>query len=499
MKARAAWSFSLPILSVLASSPAWAATLQVGKGMPYETIEAAMMAVKPGDVVEVQGNQTYTGTILLRPEWGGTVDKPVTLRGIKVDGKRPLLQGVGPGQWDNMVLLLNANHMILESFEVVGDGGDVNYCIVHKADDITLRDFVVHNCLHQGGLVGNDGESGSLTLEYSEFYHNGNDLYSHQIYMATDEMTYPNSVFRMQFNYIHDGLGGNNVSSRCERNEIYYNWIEGAYYHELNLVGPDFGDPDIAREDSDVVGNVFIKKSEWRVARIGGDGTNDTKGRFRFANNTMILTDTTSAVVSLFQTVETLEMYNNVIYGPKAGFKVYDLNEISGPPTVFYGSNNWVLSGAASIPKEWTNTIMGTDPGWVDAKNFDFRPSASSPLVDKGTTDTVASGSLAFPKALLLPSYHPPQHVLLPIGMADGRNNVGAPDIGAFEQNASAPGDPPQPPPPEMYGGGGDGGSDGGTSGKGCGCRVAGEGDAALGWIAGGAALLALSRRRRRR
>ncbi len=50
---------------------------------------------------------------------------------------------------------------------------------------------------------------------------------AHQIYMATDESAHPGSVFRMQFCYMHDGAGGNNVKSRSERNEIYYNWIEG--------------------------------------------------------------------------------------------------------------------------------------------------------------------------------------------------------------------------------------------------------------------------------
>ena len=74
---------------------------------------------------------------------------------------------------------------------------------------------------------------------------------------------------------------------------------------------------------------------------------------------------------------------------------------------------------------------------------------------------------LALPQALLMPSYHPPQHSLLAIGMGDGRNNQGAPDLGAFEVNASAPGAPPQHAPPEMIGNDGMGG--------GCGCRTGGS------------------------
>jgi hypothetical protein len=473
----------------------WAAaaaadTLSVGPGKTYGAITDAMSNAHPGDVIEVQGGNSYKGMIWLRDDTGGTKDKPVTIRGIKVDGKRPVLSGVGSGQYENIILLLNANHVVMESFEVVGDGGDTNYCVVHKADDVTLRDFVIHNCLHQGGLVGNDDGSGSLTLEYSELYHNGKGTNSHQIYMATDETMYPGSVFRIQFCYVHDGLGGNNVRSRAERNEIYYNWVEGAFYHELDLVGPIDGDTLPFREDSDIVGNVLIKKnSEWRIARLGGDGDGNTGGRYRFSNNTMVMTDSSSTVISLQNTVQTLEMYNNAIYGSKPGFEVYDVNEQIGPDTVHFGANNWVLAGTTSIPKAWIGTATGSDPGFVDLANSDLRPRMSSPLVDKGTLSTLSTIS-GLPRALLMPTYHPPQHLLLAIAMGDGRNNQGAPDIGAFEANASAPGAPPQKPPPEMIGG------DGMTGG--CGCRGA-DSPSGLLWFAAFAAVLRRSRGRRRR
>ncbi|HEX3761309.1 MAG TPA: MYXO-CTERM sorting domain-containing protein [Kofleriaceae bacterium] len=464
----------------------------MGPGKPYAGIADATPHAQPGDVIEVQGGSTYPGMIWLRDDTGGTKDKPVTIRGIKVDGKRPVLSGVGSGPDDNIILLLNANHVVMESFEVIGDGGDTNYCVVHKADDVTLRDFVIHNCLHQGGLVGTDEDSGSLTVEYSEFYHNGNGTNSHQIYMTTDENTYPGSVFRIQFCYVHDGVGGNNVRSRAERNEIYYNWIEGAFYHELDLIGPIDGDSLPFREDSDIVGNVLIKKnSEFRIARLGGDGDGNTGGRYRFSNNTMVMTDSSTTVISLQNTVQSLEMYNNVIYGSKAGFDVYDVDEQIGPDAAHFGANNWVLTGTTSIPTTWIGTLTGTDPGFVDLANEDLRPKMSSPLVDKGTTLTVSTGSLGFPRALLMPTYHPPQHLLLAIGMGDGRNNQGAPDIGAFEANASAPGAPPQSPPPEMIGNQ--------DMGGGCGCHSTGSPSGVLLWFGLGAAVLRRSRRRRRR
>ena len=43
----------------------------------------------------------------------------------------------------------------------------------------------------------------------------------------------------MRFSYVHDANGGNSVKSRAARNEIHYNWIEGALYHELDLIGAE--------------------------------------------------------------------------------------------------------------------------------------------------------------------------------------------------------------------------------------------------------------------
>jgi MYXO-CTERM domain-containing protein len=482
------------ILTTLCTVTAKAGTLSVGPGMTYTTIMDAWKASKPGDVIEVQGGQTYTGTFLLDPDHSGTKDAPITMRGIKVNGARPILKGIGPGQYDNMVVFLNASYFTMESFEIVGNDNDTDYCLVHAADQVTLRDLVVHDCLHQAGLVGNDTGSGSLLLEYSELFHNGNGEYSHQIYMATDQAMYPGATFRMQFNYVHNGVGGNNVASRSERNEIYYNWIEGAFYHELDLTGPDVGGTP-RRCDSDVVGNVFRRTTEWRVARIGGDGSGDSMGRFRFVNNTMMLDAMMKSAITLQLTVSTLEMYNNVIIAPQAGIRVYEVDEQMGPDATQFGKNNWIVTGMTSVPAPWTGTIMGADPGIVDPSMYDYRPTMSSPLVGAGTTDTAMPGALAFVNPLMAPAYNPPQRRLIAIGSAEKRTFTGNPSIGAFEPTAAAPGPPvPDPGPPPTVNGTA-GGPNGGSSG--CGCRASASSNTP--WSIAGIALVAIVGARRRR
>ncbi len=63
------------------------------------------------------------------------------------------------------------------------------------------------------------------------------------------------------------------MKSRAERNEIYFNWVEGGRYHELELIGADGQAPGLAREDSDLVGYVLRKTNDSYSIRIGGDGT----------------------------------------------------------------------------------------------------------------------------------------------------------------------------------------------------------------------------------
>ena len=94
----------LGVGSVVAAAPAVAGTLSVGPGQMYAGIAAAMRDANPGDVIEVKGGNTYPGMIWLREDSGGTKDKPVTIRGIKVEGKRPVLSGVGSGEFENIIL-----------------------------------------------------------------------------------------------------------------------------------------------------------------------------------------------------------------------------------------------------------------------------------------------------------------------------------------------------------------------------------------------------------
>ncbi|MFO0658229.1 MAG: hypothetical protein U0165_00120 [Polyangiaceae bacterium] len=279
----------------------------------------------------------------------------MTIRGVAVNGQRPILQGVGTAQYHDMIVLLYANNFVFEGFEIIGDGNPDHFGIIHKADNVTIRDVVVHGVAGQG-LLGTDSESGSLTLEKSEFYGNGSDLYNHQIYMATDETMYPGSVFRMQYCYVHDGTGGNNVKSRAERNEIYYNWIEGAFYHEPDVIltGKTFA----CLRRSDVVGNVLVKHQEWRIARIGGDGTGNTSGRYRFVNNTMVLGPTSTGHWPTLHGGNTRDAQQR----DRAAWRSALAHRITTTPKAlkpYFREQHWIQDGIGQIPDSFTERSRG--------------------------------------------------------------------------------------------------------------------------------------------
>ena len=449
-------SKALAAAVLLFSMDAAAATIQVGPTRTFTEINQAVASLNAGDVVEVDGGAQYAPVLLTR---SGSAAQPIRIVGLRAGGARPRIMGGGS------TFAVQADHVVVEGFDISGGSSS---CFFQQGHDVTLRDSVVHDCPGQG-ILGADRGSGSFLLEYVEVHHTGAGASAHQIRMATDEVAHPGSVFRMQHCYVHDANGGNNVKSRAERNEIYYNWIEGALYHELELIGPDPEEAaagwsvDLVREDSDVVGNVLRKTSTSFVTRIGGDGTGWSKGRYRFVNNTIITMTGSAAVWRLYDLLESVEMHNNVIVVNGTGGPTIvraasgDFMWVNG--TNIAGSNNWIASGATSVPSQWTGTITGTSPG-LASLTADVRPVAGSPLVDAGSANVAGPTGFAFPSPLWPPAFHPPLQTLAAPDTAAARPIGGPIDIGAFELLGTGGGT-------GGAGGAGAGGASGATGGGG--------------------------------
>ncbi len=419
---------------------ALAAVFQVGPGRPYANLQelTAAVTLQPGDLVEVDSG-SYAGDVILRRS--GTAAQPITIRGLRgTSGNRPVLAG-----GTNTVEFRRADHVVLEGFEITGGS---SRCVFVNARDVVLRDLLVRDCFGQG-ILSSDLYSGNLTLEFSEIRNCGGGDSRHALYIQSDEVSNPGSVFRMRFNYVHNGAGGNLLKSRHERNEIHYNWFEGAWYHELELIGPDQytqlpgWSPDLAREDSEVLGNVIVHSSPRNafaaVIRLGGDGTGESRGRYRLVNNTIVVSGSSSAttVLRLFHGLESVEAHNNVIWRSSAGeLRIERTVEAiwSAGQRRMAGSNNWINAGSALVPAEWTGTLTGATPGFVNAAANDYRPGAGSPLLGAGNGNPVSPGAWPFPNPTPLPIALPPARAAVLPGGQSPRMPQSPPTIGALVQ-----------------------------------------------------------------
>ena len=425
----------LSLCLLLAGLNAEAATYAVGPTRPHASLQQLLtppFALQPGDIVEVDGGATYPGGVILRQS--GTAAQPIVIRGLRVGGARPILAG-----GSNTIEFRQSNHVVFEGFEVTGGS---SRCVFVPAAFITLRDLLVRDC-PQMGILSADQMSGSITLEYSEIRSSGSGDSRHALYMQSDEVAFPGAVFRMHHNYVHSGTGGNLLKSRFERNEIHYNWFEGAFYHELELIGPDQFTQQpgwsvtLKREDSEVLGNVLVHSGSFgSVMRFGGDGTGESRGRYRFVNNTVIVngSGSTYTVFRLFSGIESVEAHNNVIWRNTAGTlnieRTVEAEWVAGRRVA--GSNNWIRNSATVIPPEWTATLSGSTPGFVDASNADFRPAAGSPLLGAGNPAPASPAAWPFPSPTVLPQFLPPRRQAIAPGSALPRPQLTPPTLGAL-------------------------------------------------------------------
>ena len=430
------------VLVLLAALPAWGVTFHVGPGRPHANLPALFSAVslQPGDIVEVDAGAYAGGVILNR---SGTAAQPIVIRGIRGgDGRRPLLSG-----GTNTFEFRRADHVVLEGLEFTGGS---SRCVYVNAANVVLRDLLVRDCPAHG-ILSSDQYSGSITLEYSEIRTSGAGDGRHALYIQTDEIANPGSIFRMHHTYVHSGNGGNLLKSRAERNEIHYNWFEGAFYHELELIGPDQYTQQsgwsvgLKREDSEVLGNVIVHSGSFgSVMRLGGDGTGESRGRYRVVNNTIVVSGSATAttVFRLFEGLESVEAHNNVIHRSSNGElrieRAVEAIWAAGSRRVA-GSQNWISAGATMVPAEWTGTLAGSSPMFANAANHDYRPAAGSPLLAAGNPAPTSPSAWPFPSPTLLPLSLPPRRQSMAPGSATSRPQTVPPTIGAV---VDGPGDP---------------------------------------------------------
>jgi len=414
----------MTLLLTLAIAVALAAAhYEVGPERKHHTLQEVAPLLVPGDVVEVDGDAVYPGGVEFT--CAGTAEAPITIRGLRRNGKRPLVSG-----GEMAVHFLRSNHMVFEGFEIEnGSARGIRY----RAAYMTMRDLYMHDCPDQG-ILGSDYETGPLTLEYVEVARCGGAPGGHSIYMSTDPVAYPGAVFRMEHCYVHDCTWGNCVKTRAERNEIRYNWLESDVLRALVLIGRD-DERGPRPMHSEVIGNVLISRSDLPVVQAGHDGKEyGSRGRHRLVNNTLLVSAHCPDAVQARSELETVEMHNNVFYRLRGGPMLL-LNEETAQwmkgRRICSGQSNWVPEGA-ECPPEWTGTLVGTDPGFVDLEHYDLRLAPGSPLIGAGAMHLQSPPGCPFPNPFFPPASLPPLRTIEAVGTARPRSPRDPIDVGAY-------------------------------------------------------------------
>ena len=194
------------------------------------------------------------------------------------------------------------------------------------------------------------------------------------------------------------------------------------------------------------MGNVLWKKTKpagdadyFSVTRIGGDGTGESHGRYRFVNNTILCGS--RPVFRMFDSLESVEMHNNVFYRIDGnGVQIMRTVEAlwTTGSAVIAGQNNWVQTGSTQLPTQWTGTVTGGDPGFADLTGGNFHPLSGSPLTNGGTPAPGGPPGYPFPSPAFPPAYVPPRGILIPPGTGEQRSANGAIDMGAYEYDPAS-------------------------------------------------------------
>jgi hypothetical protein len=194
------------------------ATLTVGPGEEYSTIQAAVAASQNGDVIEVQAG-TYTNDF-------ATITTSITLEAV--GGMVNMVETEPPPNLKGMLTVgtsTTAPDVTINGFEISGvaipakDGGN-GAAIRYQSGNLTLNDDWFHN--NQDGLLATPfvAGTGSININDSEFGFNGTGTgQTHNLYIGMI------NSFTIENSYVHDADAGMEIQSRAENNTIEDNRI----------------------------------------------------------------------------------------------------------------------------------------------------------------------------------------------------------------------------------------------------------------------------------
>src|ERR1700722_14633220 len=351
----------LVVASVFAAGAARAMTLQGGPGKTYATPCAAIAAASAGDTIQVDGTGSYGAD---NCSW--STDN-LTIQGVN---GRPKIDLAGTMPSDQKgIFTVYANNATIDNFELSGaaiDGGtgpgDSNGAgIRHQGLNLTVKNCYIHD--NQDGVLGAPitPNTGSVTIENTEFYNNGaGDGYTHNMYLGDY------TTVTVEYSYSHHSVVGHLLKSRAYATYVLYNRLSdemgGTGSYELDL--PNAG-------TAYVIGNIVeqsVASENPNIVSYGEEGVpTGYDSHLYFVNNTVVNDLMSGTFVNNASTTPAI-LTNNIFYG-----------------------GGTLSSNAADV---LTTNYSGASPMFADESTLDVPLLAGSPCIDSGT-DPGKAGSMS--------------------------------------------------------------------------------------------------------
>ena len=273
---------------------------------------------RPGDVFKVYpavysglGQFPYVGPL---PDndadaAAGVFQAPtdLTIRGVTVDGRRPVLQLRDAEDYNNyrhgLLEIDGANGLVWENIDVDGTGGsgvDRSGIYVLNSRNVTIRNSRIHGFdeSDNNGVFGAGGNAGTLWLDNVRLFDNGGwDGPSHNVYINSSDVD-PNFTAKITNSISTRATVGHLFKSRAQVTIAEGNLFEGTDSHPGWECAESFGldVPEGGRLTA--ANNVFVKAKPGACAngvalRYAAEAfTNDRTHSVSITNNTFIASST---------------------------------------------------------------------------------------------------------------------------------------------------------------------------------------------------------------
>jgi hypothetical protein len=229
------------------------------------------------------------------------IPKNITVRGITVNGVRPVLRLRGIGASYNTlnqsaVYFDKSENIVFENFDIDGNGSTgvgKAALYINGAKNLSLRNLRIYGFkgVEANGIFGTDNNRGLLKLENIELFDNGGgNGPEHNIYINRSSLD-PNFTVSMRGSWSHDAYYGHLFKSRAQRNILEGNYFMGTkstngIQTENYLVDIPEGGTLVLRNNM-LIKNASGDNSNGIFVTFAGENTNNAAtNRILIENNT---------------------------------------------------------------------------------------------------------------------------------------------------------------------------------------------------------------------